>query len=206
MTKTYSGLVAINGNLMAAVDVETTGTRAAYHEIIQIAVVPLNSDLRPLPNVRPFYTTMKPLFPERRQLSANFVHKLDINELVLHAPEPGRVQDLLVEWFQKLELPVGKCLVPLAHNWAFEAKFLQAWLGVDLCQELFHSHARDGMLLAISMNDRAAFAGEELPFSRVGLGSLCRKFGVTNASAHDALCDCLAEAEVYRALLHMNLF
>src|ERR1700675_1405592 len=116
MAKTYSGLVNLNGNLMAAVDYETTGRRPGYHEIIQIAIVPLNSDLRPLADVRPFYTTMKPLHPERQEGSAGYVHGLDINELVLHAPEPERVQDLLMEWLAKLELPFGKMLVPLAHN------------------------------------------------------------------------------------------
>ena len=43
--------------------------------------------------------------------------------------------------------------------------------------------------------------GEPIPFNRVGLGSLCRKFNIVNANAHDALADALAEAEVYRALV-----
>ena len=51
------------------------------------------------------------------------------------------------------------------------------------------------------MNDHAAFAGEKLPFNKVGLGSLCNKFNVTNESPHDALSDALAEAEVYRAMV-----
>ena len=81
-----------------------------------------------------------------------------------------------------------------------------AWLGIDEKQTLFHSHARDAFLLALSMNDRAAFAGEKLPFNKVGLGSLCRKFHITNESPHDALSDALAEAEVYRAMVTMDLF
>lgn len=206
MAKTYSGLVNLNGNVLAAIDFETTGRRAGYHEIIQIGIVPLNSDIRPLDGVRPFYTTVKPLYPERQERGAGYVHGLDINEIVLHAPEPGRVQDLLIEWFAKLELPFGKVLVPLAHNWAFESAFLKEWLGVDLNDQLFHSHARDSMLYAISLNDRAAFAGEAAPFNRVGLGSLCRRLGISNDRPHDALSDCLAEAELYRALLHVDLF
>ncbi len=206
MTKVYSGLVHLNGNLMAAVDLETTGRRAGFHEIIQIAVVPLDSDLRPLKEVRPFYTTMKPLHPERQEKKSGYVHGLDINELVLHAPEPGRVQDLLIEWFERLELPFRKLLVPLAHNWAFESSFLKAWLGVDLTDEIFHFHPRDSMTYAISLKDKAAFAGEPVPFDNVGLGSLAARFGVVNPRSHDALCDAIAEAEVYRALLHLDLF
>lgn len=205
MTKTYSGLVNLNGNLLASVDLETTGTRADYHEPIQIAVVPLNSDIRPLEGVRPFYTTIKPLYPERQEHKAGYVHGISLEDLILHAPDPGKVADLLVEWVGNLDLPFGKCLVPLAHNWAFESKFLQAWLGIDLAQQLFHSHARDAMLYATSLNDKAAFHGLAPVFPKVGLGALCNKFNVHNPNPHDALCDSIAEAEVYRAMLLMDI-
>lgn len=205
MTKTYSGLVNLNGNLLAAVDFETTGTRSGFHEPIQIAVVPLNSDLRPIETIRPFYTTIKPLHPERQEKQAGYVHGISIEELVLHSPDPGKVADLLVEWWEKLDLPFGKTLVPLAHNWAFESKFLQAWLGVDLSQKLFHGHARDAMLFAASLNDKAAFHGLAPPFPKLGLNSLCKRFNVVNETPHDALSDALAEAAVYRAMLTMDL-
>jgi DNA polymerase III epsilon subunit-like protein len=207
MTKTYSGLVNLNGNLMAAVDVETTGVRAGYHEIIQIAVVPLNSDIRPLAGIRPFYTTVKPLYPERWDKASGHVHQLKLEDLLLYAPEPDRVADLFVEWVAKLELPFDKRLAPLAANWPFEAGFLQAWLGTDQTQEIFNfAHVRDVMIVARHMNDKAAFAGETAPFNRVGLGSLCRRLNVVNANPHDALADAMAEAEVYRSMLRIDLF
>jgi DNA polymerase III epsilon subunit-like protein len=201
--KIYSGLVHLNGSLLAAVDLETTGTQPGWHEIVQIAVVPLDSDIKPLADVRPFYTHVKPKHPERESAMARHKHKIPMTELILHSPESERVADWLVEWVEKLRLPFHKCLVPLAHNWAFESGFLKAWLGVEMTDSIFHSHARDGMLYAISLNDKAAFAGEPPPFNRVGLGSLCRKLNIVNTNPHDALSDCLAEAEVYRALLRM---
>lgn len=205
MTKTYPGLVHLNGNLLASIDFETTGLQAGYHEPIQIAVVPLNSDIRPLEGVRPFYTTIRPEFPERQEKKVGYIHGITIEELMLHAPEAGKVQDLFVEWWEKLDLPVGKNLVPLAHNWAFEYSFLHAWLGVDLTNTLFSGHARDAMLYALAMNDKAAFMGLPAPFSRVGLGSICRRFNIINENPHDALNDAIAEAECYRAMLSMEL-
>lgn len=206
MTKTYSGLVHLNGNLLASIDLETTGRRPGYHEPIQIAVVPLNSDLRPLEGIRPFNEYIKPLHDYRAEQTATYVHNIDLKWLQLHALEPGQVADRLVEWWESLDLPFEKTLVPLAHNWAFESSFLKAWLGVELTNKLFHSHARDAMLYALSLNDKAAFAGEAAPFGRVGLESLCKKFNVFNPNPHDALCDSLAEAEVYRSMLLMDLF
>ena len=166
MVRTYSGMVHLNGNLLASIDLETTGLQAGYHEPIQIAIVPMNSDIRPLEGVRPFYTTIRPVYPERQERSAGHVHGIRMEDLVLHAPEAGKVQDLLVEWWEKLDLPFGKTLVPLAHNWAFESKFLQAWLGVDLAGTLFHGHARDAMLYALALNDKATFMGLPAPSQR----------------------------------------
>ena len=201
--QTYPGLLHLNGNLLVSVDLETTGRRPGYHEIIQIACVPLDSELKPAANLRPFYSLLKPNFPERAESQAQFKHNISLEELVLHAPDQDKVKDRLVEWFEELDLPFKKSLVPLAHNWAFESSWLKEWMGVTLFDDIWFSHARDGMLLAIAINDRAAMRGEEIPFNRVGLGSLCRKFNVINANAHDALADALAEAEVYRALLQV---
>jgi DNA polymerase III epsilon subunit-like protein len=206
MTKVYPGLVNLNGNLLCSIDVETTGRRAGYHEIIQIAIVPLNSDLRPLDTVAPFYRTMRPEYPSRQEKGAGYVHGLDLNELILHFPSSETIKKDFRNWMSKLDLPFSKQLTPMAHNWSFEHGFLTAWLGVDYMTEVFHPHARDGMRFALAINDQAAFAGHAAPFNRVGLGSLCHELGVTNEKPHDALHDALAEAEVYRALLHFDLF
>ncbi len=206
MVTIHNGMLHLNGNLLAAVDFETTGKQAGFHEPIQIAVVPLNADLRPLETVKPFYTHIKPLHPERADRRAAGVHGLSIEQLVLHAPGPDRVADLLIEWFQKLDLPFKKSLVPLAHNWAFESSFLKAWLGCDLMEDIFFGHPRDTMIYALSLNDKAAFKGEEVPFPKVGLRHLCKRFNITNENPHDAFADCIAEAEVYRAMLHHELF
>lgn len=56
-------LLHLNGHIMAAVDVETTGLRPRYHDVIQVAVVPLNSDFKPLEGALPFYGEMQPRHP-----------------------------------------------------------------------------------------------------------------------------------------------
>lgn len=199
----YPGMNHLAGHLLAAIDLETTGTQPGYHEIIQIAIVPLNEDIKPLSGVRPFYTQVKPQHPEHESEAAKQKHKIPMTELLLQAPESERVKDWLYDWFEGLRLPFKRCLVPLAHNWAFESSFLKAWLGVEMVDQMFHSHARDSMLYAIAINDRAVCAGERPPFLRVSLGSMCNKLNIVNSNPHDALADCLAGAEVYRNLLRM---
>lgn len=204
--KTYSSLVHLNGNLMVAVDFETTGLEAGYHEIIQIAIVPLDADLQPNKEIRPFYHNIAPKHPERSNGISARIHGLNLTDLMLNSPSSERVADLLVDWCEALELPRDKILVPLGFNWEFEASHGKAWLGQELFNQIFHGHARDGMRLAISTNDRAAFAGETIPFPYVGLKAICKYFGIVNENPHDALSDALTEAKAYRALLHHELF
>jgi len=201
--KLYPSLVHLNGHLMAAIDLETTGTQPGYHEIIQVAVVPLDADFKALDEVRPFYTLVKPDHPERESEAARYKHKIPMEDLMLHAPTQDKVKDWLVDWFEGLKLPFRRCLVPLAHNWAFESSMLKAWLGVEMVDQLFHSHARDSMLTAIAINDRAACKGDQIPFPRVSLNAVCTKLNIVNTNPHDALADCLAGAEVYRTLLQL---
>lgn len=207
MPKIYPSLPHLNGNLLCTVDLETTGSRPGYHEPIQIAIVPLDSELKPIGRATDwFYRSIKPNFPERAEPDAMRVNRLNLNELCLNALPSEKIEDLLVEWFEKLELPHKRSIIPLAHNWAFESSFLTSWLGVSLKSQVFHPLARDSMLYAASLNDRAHFAGEPIPFNSLSLGSLCSQLHVVNECPHDALHDSLAEAEVYRKLLRFDVF
>lgn len=204
--RTYSGLPHLYGNVMAAVDFETTGRNPWVHEIIQIAVVPLNSSFEPHPEMPPFYMNVAPKYPERAEPGASRQHGLNLHELMLTAPEIEKVTELFLEWFRRLDLPVGKCLVPLAHNWPFESMWLMKWLGPDQMSEVFHAYFRDTMKSGTFLNDRSAYAGEGLPFQGCGLKAMLAKFNIVNSRPHDALCDCLATAELYRELLRMECF
>ena len=204
--KTYSSLMHLNGNLMVAIDFETTGLTPGYHEIIQVGAVPLDSDFQPSTEIRPFYHNIAPEHPERAARGALTINGLDLADLMLNAPSKDKVADLFVEWFEALDLPATKNLVPLAHNWTFEKSFGLAWLGEELWNHIFHYHARDGMVLALGIKDRAAFASEPDPFPRVSLSALCKILNIVNENQHDALGDAVAEAKVYRALLTHGLF
>lgn len=205
MTKIYSSMPHTNGNVIAAVDFETTGSIPGYHEPIQIAIVPLNSDLRPIPGIIPFYHEIQPLFPERADPMATRVHGLDLDRLVKEAAEPGVVEELLIEWWNRLELPFERRLIPLAQNWPFELSFFRAWLGTSLTDQLFSPLARDSMTYANSLNDKCFFRGQKVMFPYVKLEALCEHFGVVNTRPHDALADAIAEAEVYRCLLQVDI-
>lgn len=205
-------MVHWNGNMICAIDTETTGLDPAYHEIWQIAILPLDADFNIRRDVIPFYINIAPEYPERIDPEAIKVSRVSRAE-IMKGHDREKAKDLLEDWKNKLGLPVTKfgspCkIIPLGQNYFFDMPFLKHWLGISLYDSIFHYHPRDTMATAIYLNDRAACHAEEVPFSKVGLTWLARKLGVEmNASrAHDALSDCQVTAGVYKALVNQGLF
>lgn len=189
----------LQGNRLAATDFETTGLQPGWHEPIQVAIVPLGSQLRPLAGVQPFYRLIRPRYPERADAGAMNVHKIPMEEL-MEAADPDDVAEDLVEWVRSLDLPASRQLIPLAHPWAFEYGFYSAWLGLPLTSFIFHRNARCSRSAALAMLDAASLSKKTLPFHDVNLSALCKFASLKNDRPHDALWDSLAEAEVYRRL------
>jgi len=202
MNKLPSSLVTLNHNLLCALDLETTGLVAGYHEIVQICVLPLNGDLDPLDDVSPFYMKIKPSHEDRIEPIAMQVNGLDINDLRTQ-PDPHQVAEIFEDWFQELHLPIGKRIAYLTQNAPFDIAFMKLWLGHEGFDRYFLRRGRDTMFLAQGLNDTAAFQAKPIPFPNVGLKGLCQKLGIALDNHHDALADCIATAKVYKELLRM---
>jgi len=198
---TPDSLLNMNGDLLAAIDIETTGRLPGYHEIVQIAVVPANSQIQVSQDFKPFYIHLAPNYPSRAEAKAMQVNGLDLDWLSSHGVDQDRGVDLFTEWFLNLDLPFRKRLLPLACNWSFEKMHLTAWQGLDEFDTIWHPHVRDIQRVATMLNDASGFHGFNIPFTSVSLKSLCKKFGIINSREHDAMADSIASIEVYRELI-----
>lgn len=205
----HSCMIHLNGNLLCAVDVETTGLIAGFHDIIQVAVLPLDSSIRPSKTAKPFYMNITPKRPENIDGRACKVHRMKRAELISNSIEAFKAADLFDEWFERLNLPLAgsthKKIMPLWSNGSFDKDFLKDWLGTEHYDHYFHFHERDTQGFALSINDRYDHFNERLPFPKVGLGYLANAMDVINESAHDALSDCVTTAEVYRRMILMYM-
>lgn len=196
-------LVTFNHNILSVVDIETTGSVPGYHEIIQVAILPLDDDLEPMP-ISPFYMDIKAEHPERAVPDAMRSHGIKFSHLD-NCPDKVQVASVLEEWFLGLELPLDKRLIWLTQNGQFDIPFMKDWLGEQAFDRYFCWQGRDTMQFALGLNDAAAFKCRPLPFNGVGLKPLAEKLGVVLDNHHDALADCIATARVYKELLRMDL-
>jgi DNA polymerase III epsilon subunit-like protein len=195
-----------NGSQICVIDTETTGLDSHWHEIIQIAIVALDSNIQPRKDVLPFYLEIKPDFPERIDEAAMSVNKLDACKIIQRGFDREKSKDMLRDWVEKLDLPYTKNgayrkrVILLGQNLVFDIPFIKQWLGMDEYNDLFDYHFKDTMTVAGYLNDRAAMHGEPVPFSKINLAWLANKLNIKMERAHDALSDCCATAEVYRQL------
>lgn len=194
-------MIHLNGNQLVAVDVETTGLRPGFHEIHQVAILPLDSNIKPCRNIVPFCLDLQIMYPDRIEKKAIKGPKEEFAKRQQRAIDPFTAADLLDDWFDRLKLPIYKRLCPLAQNFPFDRSFLMAWLGDGSYEHLFSPLYRDTMTCAIFHSDLCDFRGDKIKFVQYNLQYLCQKLGVINQKAHDALQDCIATAEVYRRLL-----
>jgi DNA polymerase III epsilon subunit-like protein len=198
-------MIHLNGNVICAIDIETTGLDPDKHEIYEIAILPLDHNLEPRTDILPFDTLIKPQNID--DIDWEGMRKVNNSDMVVKACEKGldsfTVADYLAEWSARLKLPEKKKMVPLAHNWAgIDKLFIQKWLGPLTFNELFHFHYRDTMTTALYLNDRADAHVEQVPFPKVGLQYVVSQLKIeTNGRAHNAIEDCVTVAKVYKKLL-----
>lgn len=198
-----------NGNQLCAIDIETGGLDPSWHEILQICILPLDSNCEVRRDVLPFYIDLRPEHPTRVEPEARRINGISI-ERMMRGHNQDKAKDLLENWVGKLGLPYTKYgnrkrIMPLGQGFHFDKAFLQVWLGVKSYSEIFDGRIQDTEVIASYLNNLAAMHAEKVPFSKVKLSWLCKELNVTLDRAHDAMADCLATAEVYRKLIQRSL-
>lgn len=219
-----------NGNLLCAVDLETTGTICndytvdgeaeaymqqiggnnvlripGWHEIIQIAIIPIGPNFERFEGIDPFIRLVAPKHPERADPDASRTHGIDVDELARTGRSQEDTVDDLTHWFNNIDLAYERRLIPIAHNWQFEATFLKAWLGCALFDRMWQANACDSMAAANFLRYMAHAQGKPVPFDSVNLEYLCKRFGIINEKPHDAYFDALCGARLFGKLCKMDV-
>lgn len=189
------------GNLLCAIDCETTGLDWQKHDIIQICILPANDDFKPSKQLNPLIMELKPRRPDNIDDEAMRINQKKLCDVMTRGLDYYKAADYFVEWIETLKLAPGKKLLPLACNWFFDREFIRDWLGTKTFELYFHHYHRDVMTAAIIRNDIEVFNGRNLVHRYVNLKSLCNDLEIQMERGHDAVFDAMSCLEVYRRLM-----
>lgn len=113
----------MSNNLICAVDIETTGLDPRIHEIIDLAIIPLDMNWGPDERYSPFNQRIRAEHPESAQEKALEKHGLDINQ----GASQKKARDNFISWLGENNI-TGRIQI-LGHNAGFDLNFLKAWTG-----------------------------------------------------------------------------
>ena len=195
----------LNGNQICAVHVETTGIDPSFHEILQLCLLPLDSELKPRKDVMPFYMNIRPNHPERiDKKHVTYKHERLMQILNMSYPSDKTI-DLFIEWATtKLKLPFTKWgtrkkIITLSYD--LDKAFLVSWLGPLHYTEFFHHDHRDLLAACAFLNEQAAFHANIVPFFKLKLPWIAHVLCIDSAYYNkDCLMRCKVIAECYKAI------
>ncbi len=197
-------LITINNNLMCGLDLETNGRDPDIHEIIQIALLPLDANLNPRKDLPVFDFKIRPKYPERTDMQALRISHSQLHDILETGHDSDKVLEIFYDWFNKLHIGASRKIVPLGHGISqFDINFIRHWLGGnENYYHYFHGFARDTQTVAVYWNDRNEFQAEQTLFPKLTLKEMCRKLeiDVKEELTHDALYDAWLAAQAYKKL------
>jgi len=154
-----------NDCMLATIDTETTGLRAGYHDAIQVAILPLNAELKPS-GIDPFNLIFKPDVPKNISKRALEINKITLKELST-ALAPESAWFTFEHWFEKNVQGNGfKKILPIGQNVQFDMNMIKEWAGWDEVRDHDYNYSdeffewkdmRDTQIAAKYLNDVAWF-------------------------------------------------
>jgi DNA polymerase III epsilon subunit-like protein len=184
--------------IIAAIDIETTGLAPRHHDIIEIAIQPLDEAFEPSGEIPAFVARIKVRRPQNASARAMEVNGLDLNE----GDEYHEALARLLSWLE--EHRIGK-IDALGQNVDFDRSFIEANIP-ELGRLLGHRFLRDSQRLACAYNDLVRLRTGKPAFKNLVLSDLRKALGIERARAHRVLDDARDAARVYKALLERMIF
>jgi hypothetical protein len=214
----------LNGNLLAAVTVKTTGVVPFHDELVSIAVVILDTNLNFDKRFTPFSMSLVPLKPENISSEPNditaapdFINidnedvvadKNKLEKIIKEGINSFKAAELFEGWFETLPLKERKKISPLAFNWKFCAPFIMDWLSGPLNMDyIFDSKYRDIATTALFLNDYYEFHQKSPPYPKINRQYLASQTKLVDykTSHQDSLADCVATVQIYKSMLRESI-
>lgn len=201
-----------NDNIICVVDTRMSGRRPAYHDIIEICVLPVTIGFLPDKRILPFHMYMSPKRPENMDWEKfNRAEAFYIKQHMNITVDPWNCQELFEQWYEKLGLRDRKRIQPLAYDWARQRMFIQDWFGyAEDDSSFFYDffdpfRYRDLATVALYFNDLAWCNGEPYPIQKQNYAYICNRLNVVQREPRSCMSRCFDILECWKKLSYMRL-
>lgn len=177
-----------NGNILCSVCIDTTGDNPKEHDLISIAVVPLDRTFDRDKKYNPFLTTLQPINTyakmdilhagEYKLTHRHSAKQPEYKNAMTYGAEYTTLADAFEEWFDKLGLKERKRIIPLAYDWPFVSMYLKKWLSIPAYERIFDYRYRDLLSCCTMENDNAEYNFRELPFRKLDFSYIGSTLGM----------------------------
>lgn len=176
-----------------AIDLETTGLKAGYHEVCQIGCILLDSQLE---KIGSYQSLVRIKYPGRG-ISESFnvfeFNHIDPDKLE-NAPVPKQVIDKLLKWIKgKIDEPLRKVIL-LGQNTRFDYTFLEEMFQEEGVEWPFDYHNLD---LSTIYSVYKFLQHGHIPQHK-GLQTICEDLGAVNDKPHDAMSDITVTVSLFK--------
>jgi len=179
-----------------------SGPIPRHHDLIEVAIMPLDSHFNPMKHILPFTHT---IMPKRKynieDPSEATVSKEKLNHACVNGMEAYTALTLLDQWFEALGLNRGKKICPLVCSWHEDREFWVDWMTYETYDQYIDWRIRDISIIANYANDKADLFADSAPYPKQHFTYLCSQLKIHRVRDQDILEDCLCLAEVYKRML-----
>lgn len=200
-SNTYWGMQHINENMLCSIGMILTGRDISQHEILEIAILPLDCGLDIRKDRLVFHMGMKPERTDNIDFGHQRMERSIVANRIMNSKDSFVVADLFIKWFDTLRLATGKQIVPLAWNWPLESLFLRSWLGHKTFEYLFDWKYRDVLSTGNHLNDTLDQSANTVKYPKVTLGSMAIRHDLTRIKPENAITRAKLIMEVYKKQL-----
>lgn len=199
----HKDFVHLNGDLLCAIDVRTSGPDPQEHDILDICILPLTSNLTFSRVYLPYMMQIKPRYVEfvdKRHTSRTC--KEPLSHYINQGLSYYQSATLFDEWFDRFQLKEGKRIQPLVYDTRI-LPFIREWLGPNNFADRFSEKVRSVESVALFINDKAAFKATPYPLPKTTLSYLCNKLSVERDNLKDTLDTAKVLGLVYKEMMKL---
>ena len=200
-----NSMVHWNGNQMVAVSIVTTGTNPEYDDLLEVALLPIDSRLERRADILPMTIWVKPTLPFKISKARRTRHSM--SEYALYGLTQMTSLEVFEDWFTKLNIYTTKFgttkkLIPIAYNYKETVEpFMRKWLGQYSYDDYFCDSAVDILTIIQYLNDRVGMRSLDYDYVRITETDILRKVSGFRYDTNEPLQKCLAVAKAYKRLV-----